>query len=334
MIAAWSLLAFNPFLRASHLVIGTDPVMSVLVAIPWKFVHPRIRIAHWCFDLYPEAAFADRMFAEGGAFAKALMWLLGVAYRRCDLVADLGLCMKTTLAKYLGSSRPARTIPIWAIVEPDAPVPVDDLERRHLFGNTKLAFLYSGNLGRAHSFGEVFDLARQFTTSEAVFVFSIRGNRSGELVRAMSEAPSNMKMANFASIEALEKRLAATDVHIVTLRSEWTGAVVPSKFFGAIAAGRPVLFIGSASSGIAKWIEEFKVGWVINTDYSSATTYQLQITRIVRELKGLAEDSVSLRNLFGHCHSVYQANFSKQRILDQWNQELLALSSSAESSSS
>jgi colanic acid biosynthesis glycosyl transferase WcaI len=325
IIAIWSLLAFNPFLRVSQLVIGTDPVLSVLVALPWKLLRPRVRIAHWCFDLYPDAAIADRLIPEKGVIARTLNWLLSAAYRRCDLVADLGPCMKTCLTKYLGEHHTATTIPVWAIVEPQTPVSVDESERRRLFGDAKLALMYSGNFGKAHSYKEIFDLARGFSPGEAGFVFGARGNRVGELVQAMKAGPPNMKMAEFATLEVLEKRLAAADIHIVTLRSEWTGAVIPSKFFGAIAAGRPVLFIGSASSGIANWVRELSVGWVLDTSCSSDAMYQMEIGRIVRELKELAEDRPLLEKLFSHCHRVYQANFSKQRILDQWHRELALL---------
>lgn len=327
MIAVWSFLAFNPFLRVSQLVIGTDPVLSVLVALPWKLVRPRIRIAHWCFDLYPEAAIADRIIPEKGLIDRALTRLLSAAYRRCDLVADLGPCMKAGLSKYLGAENSATTIPVWAIVEPQAPVSVDESERQSLFGDAKLALLYSGNFGKAHSYKEVFDVAGGFSPAEARFVFGARGNRVGELIQAIKTGPPNVRMAEFATLEALEKRLAAADIHIVTLRSEWTGAVVPSKFFGAIATGRPVLFIGSASSGIANWVKELGVGWVLDTGCSSEAAYQTEIDRIVQELKELAEDRTLLEKLFSHCHSVYQANFSRQRILDQWHRELRALAS-------
>jgi len=322
IIAIWSLLAFNPFLRVSQLVIGTDPILSVLVALPWKLARPRIRIAHWCFDLYPEAAIADRLIPEKGVMARALNWLLSAAYRRCDLVADLGPCMKASLTKYLGERQSATTIPVWALMEPEAPVSVDEAERRSLFGGAKLALMYSGNFGKAHSYKEVFDVASGFSPEEAMFVFGARGNRLGELVQAMSSGPPNVKIADFAALEALGKRLAAADIHIVTLRSEWTGAVVPSKFFGAIAAGRPVLFVGSASSGIAHWVKEFGVGWVLDTGCSSGGTYQMEVARIVRELKELAQDRARLVELFSHCHRVYKANFSKQGTLDQWHREL------------
>jgi colanic acid biosynthesis glycosyl transferase WcaI len=326
IIAMWSLLAFNPFLRVSQLVIGTDPVLSILVALPWKLVRPRVRIAHWCFDLYPEAAIADGLLSETGMIARILKRLLSAAYRRCDLVGDLGPCMKARLTKYLGERQSATTLPVWAIVEPQAPVWADDSERRSLFGEAKLALMYSGNFGKAHSYQGVFDIAREFTASEAQFVFSARGNRMGELVQAMKTGPQNVRVADFAALEALEKRLAAADIHIVTLRPEWTGTVVPSKFFGAIAAGRPVLFIGSASSAIAKWVKELGVGWVLD-DGRSSGAYQMEIKRLAQELKGLAEDRVLLRKLFSHCHGVYQANFSKQRILEQWHTQLTVLAS-------
>jgi hypothetical protein len=213
------------------------------------------------------------------------------------------------------------------MVEPETPVPVHETERRNLFGDAKLALLYSGNFGKAHSYKEVLDLAWKFSPNEAAFVFSVRGNQFGELAKAIKTGPLNVKMADFAPIEALETRLAAADIHIVTLRSEWSGAVVPSKFFAALATGRPVLFIGSASSGVARWIEEFHVGWALNTEVSSGTTYQLQLGRIVRELKELAEDPPRLQVLFRHCHSVYQANFARQHGLNVWHRELVALSS-------
>src|SRR5262249_49361451 len=138
MIAIWSLLAFNPFLRVSQLIIGTDPVLSILVALPWRLVRPRVRIAHWCFDLYPEAAIADGLISQKGWIAQTLTWLLSAAYRRCDLVADLGPCMKARLSKYRGEHS-LKTIPVWALVEPEVPVSVDESERRTLFGDAKLA---------------------------------------------------------------------------------------------------------------------------------------------------------------------------------------------------
>src|SRR5690348_17334898 len=61
--AAWMILAWSTALvgkrhraRPDVLVIGTDPVLSVLVSLFVKRLRPTIRVVHWCYDLYPEAA--------------------------------------------------------------------------------------------------------------------------------------------------------------------------------------------------------------------------------------------------------------------------------------
>ena len=74
----------------------------------------------------------------------------------------------------------------------------------------------------------------------------------------------NVSFAGFAPEAALVKRLAAADIHVVSLRPEYTGLAVPSKFFGALASGRPVIFSGTNDSALAQWIEELKIGWVLN----------------------------------------------------------------------
>jgi len=93
MITRWSLAALSPN-PPDVIIIGTDPVLSVLVARFWKLIRPKTRIVHWCFDLYPEAAIADGVIKEGGVFHRLLRWLLRPAYRACDLIADIGICMR------------------------------------------------------------------------------------------------------------------------------------------------------------------------------------------------------------------------------------------------
>jgi hypothetical protein len=46
--------------------------------------------------------------------------------------------------------------------------------------------------------------------------------------------------------------LTAPDAHLVTLRPEWEGLVMPSKLYGVLAAGRPVLFIGDPAGDVAR----------------------------------------------------------------------------------
>jgi glycosyltransferase involved in cell wall biosynthesis len=60
----------------------------------------------------------------------------------------------------------------------------------------------------------------------------------------------------------LSAHLASGDVHLASLEPAWDGMMVPSKLQGIFAAGRPVLFTGSRTCSIGRWILESGAGWV------------------------------------------------------------------------
>ncbi len=312
MLAVWGLRAIREPWRHGAMIIGTDPVLSVLVARIWKRVRPHDVIAHWCFDLYPEAPIAAEMMREDSRSVRVLKRLLQDAYRSCDLIADLGSCMAERLKAY-GSSARTATLPPWALVEPDSPVAVNPATRHELFGATQLGLLYSGNFGRAHAYNDLLELARRLRSEPIRFCFAARGNCVDELRRAAGPHSDNVNFAGFAPESELENRLGACDVHLVSLRPEWTGTVVPSKFFGALAAGRSVLFSGSPDSAIARWIEEHQVGWVLTPETLPA---------VAAHLRQLAAEPARLQEMNEHCLAVYRRHFARDKIIDRWDAEL------------
>jgi glycosyltransferase involved in cell wall biosynthesis len=315
--AAWMLVAWSLPIgrRPDVLIVGTDPILSVLVAISWRLTRPGVKIAHWAFDLYPEAPVADGMLYEGSLLVRGLKSALRVAYGCCDLIADLGGCMRRLLERYRPRGRMVTLVP-WALSEPDRPASPDLAVRKELFGDAALGLLYSGNFGRAHSYEEILSLARQLRRGNTTFCFAVRGNRADELRKAVRPDDDNVTFAGFAPESELEKRLSAADVHLVSLRPEWTGVVVPSKFFGSLAAGRPVVFAGAPDSAIAGWIREFDVGWVLTAD---------TVAEVAAELRSLAADPARLADLQRRCHAVYQEHFSWRAVTTGWDRELRTL---------
>ncbi len=61
-------------------ILGTDPIFSVLLAPLLKMRWPGVKIAHWCFDLYPEAAIAEGLAGENSTMVRLLKALLRKAY--------------------------------------------------------------------------------------------------------------------------------------------------------------------------------------------------------------------------------------------------------------
>jgi colanic acid biosynthesis glycosyl transferase WcaI len=313
MIAAWSRIAFRPrATRPDVVLVGTDPILSVLVTLPLKWLRPEIKIAHWAFDLYPEAAIADGLVNPSSKMIRALTALLGQAYRKCDLIADLGLCMRGRLEAY-GKASARETIVPWALAEEPAPMAPEPDLRRRLFGDAKLALLYSGNLGRAHAYREFLDLARSLTGTGTEFRWSVRGNAVDQLRSDILASDDNVGMLGFVPESELTRHLAAADIHLVSLKPEWSGVVVPSKFFGSLAAGRPVLFAGPEDSCVARWIREHRVGWVLNST---------SFAEVVFRLRYLAEEPERLRELQAHCFDVYVTCFSRDKMMELWAREL------------
>lgn len=319
LVASWSLLAFHPRSKPDVLIIGTDPILSILVALVWKAVRPRTAIAHWCFDLYPEAACAEGLLREGGGALRVLQFVLRAAYRRCSLIADIGPCMRRRLERYPSKARRETLVP-WAIDEPEIPLTPDEPHRHSIFGEADLALLYSGSFGLAHSSDEILALAESLSSTGVKVAFSVGGNRQAELREEVRRRNLDIPFAPFAKTSELRARLACADVHLVTLRKDWTGIVVPSKFFGALSAGRPILFAGSPDSAVAQWIREFGIGWNLEAG---------KVLEVKELLLEYAHSQTLQAEMQIRCHSVYQKYFSRSSQIARWDSSLRELVPSA-----
>jgi glycosyltransferase involved in cell wall biosynthesis len=282
----------------------------------WKFFHPETKIAHWCFDLHPEAAYADGVISRDSVLSQILTVALKRSYLACDLVADIGECMRRMLLQYDPGISSVTLVP-WALSEPDLPLPIPQEERNAVFGEARLALMYSGSFGRAHDYEDMLDLMRHLRGVSVKLALSVKGNREGPLRAAIGPEDANINFIPFAPANLLEQRLAIADIHIISLRKAWTGTVVPSKFFGALAAGRPVLFCGSRDSSLAEWIERFDLGWVMEPGNAAA---------VAERLRFLLRDDSCLQSMRERCFQVYRQHFSRSRTINEWDRRLSGLS--------
>jgi len=315
MIFRWSLLSITLKPSPDVLLVGTDPILSLSVAWVWKLLRPKTKVVHWCFDIYPEAAIADGLLSRHSLLTRLFGGLMASAYRKSALIVDLGPCMRALLQRYPSAAQRETIIP-WAFEEPGAPLPPAVSERLSVFGDARLALLYSGSFGRAHSHKEILDLAELLHPHGGKLVFSVRGKRQDELRRAVQQRDAGVEFVPFASSELLQDRLACADIHVVTLRSDWTGMVVPSKFFGALAAGRPVLFAGNPESSLARWIHKFEIGWVLTSG---------NLNQISQQLLLYMDSPEQIDAMQRRCFFVYQQFFSRALQIEKFDRSLRSL---------
>lgn len=259
--------------RADVVVTKTDPPMLLILG-PFLKVLKGSKLIHWAQDLYPEIAEEAGVLPKGGAggMVTALLRLLStLSMRSHDLTLAVGRCMIGHL-KARGIPEERIRVVTNAGVEDDiVPVSHENNAFRKMHGLEGMFVVeYSGNLGRAHDFGTVLEAARLLEErgerGELGVRFLFVGGGPGEGLLRGEVARMGLSSILFLPpqpVSLLSESLGAGDLHLVTMKSEMAGLVVPSKFYGVMAAGRPCLFVGPECSEVARVIREQGVGEVI-----------------------------------------------------------------------
>jgi glycosyltransferase involved in cell wall biosynthesis len=175
--------------------------------------------------------------------------------------------------------------------------------------------LYSGTIGKAHRFEEFILLARMLRERKpsVSFCFAGRGNCYTGLQNMVTEEDRNISFAGFIEEVKLPLRLAAADMHMISLRQGWEGIVVPSKFFGSLASGRPLLYCGTPDSCIAELIQEQDWGFIVKVDI---------VKDVADILEELSCDHKKLQYLQERCFAFYKTQFAKNIQWMNWDRVL------------
>ena len=297
------------------ILIGTDPQLGYFIT-PWiKLFKPRTKTALWAFDLYPEIIRTiEPLPLSINIFTKLVSPIAKLSYKSMDFIADLGSCMRKRIKRYNTKAKFTTLIP-WAISEPGIIISPDTEIRHKLFGKAKLTILYSGTIGQAHTFEDFIKLARELRrrNADVGICFAGRGNRYKQLCKMVTAEDTNISFAGFADEKELPLRLTAADMHLISLREGWEGLVVPSKFFGSIASGRPLIYAGTPDSAIKEWIEKYKIGFYLSSS---------NLEDVADKIIALSNKPEELKMLQERTFKTWQVNFSRETILDQFDLEL------------
>ena len=286
-------------------IVGTDPQFAYLMFPFLRLMNHHVRLVHWAFDLYPEAILVNSprwMKLLAGLTKPFVPW----AYRQVDVMVDIGECMRERLLAH-GHNAECVTLTPWALAEPESLPGRDPEIRRKLFGDAKIGLLYSGTVGYAHDLEPFIKLARECRRRgiDAAFCFAGYGNQYDLQLSRLTGDDTNIRLAGFASETELEQRLAAADIHMISLRPGWEGIVVPSKFFGALAIGRPVLFSGRANSDIANWCRKYGIGYELDDNFTNTLQKLLVTPELLSQLQQKA-------------FKIYNEHFSKAVVVRGW----------------
>ena len=282
----------SALVRAGDVVVAkTDPPL-VSVAAGWVARKRGAKLVNWLQDLFPEVAVTLGLIDGHGTIAR---WLRRVRDRSLSVAAAnvaVGEGMRARVAAF-GVDRSAITvIPNWADGARLHPAARErnSLRTEWSLGD-RFVVAYSGNLGRVHEFGTLLEAASGLRDeADIVFLFIGGGARRADVERVTAQRNlPNVVFKPYQRRDRLHESLGVADAHVVTLRPELEGLVVPSKFYGVAAVGRPTIFIGDPDGEIGSVLREANCGVCVKEGDAAA------LARAIVELR----DDVPARERMG-----------------------------------
>ena len=266
----------------THLLVTmTDPPLLVIAGqIIKKF--KGARHIHWCHDLYPHILPALGVKVPGPVLAY-VQRMTRSAMARADNIIVVGRCMAGRLVYEGIDQRHITMIPNWpdmelaqagdrgsaantAAAHHAPPVKGSKPYEEIIKDGPKFRVLYAGNIGLAHPIETILGAAEILNAQhpEIEFVFVGDGPRFDEIAKERSRrALDNIRLMPYQPPARLRALMESGDVHLISVRDEAAGMLVPVKLYAALAVQRPCIFVGPAQSEAAKVIGDFKAGAVV-----------------------------------------------------------------------
>lgn len=290
----------------------TDPPMlGVLAALIARF--RCIHLVHWLQDVFPEVA-----QVAGLRVADGLVGRLACSVRDWSLHGATNV----VLGERMKSMLQARGIPSlvvqpnWADGAAIRPLLAAANPLREDWGLAdRFVVGYSGNLGRVHDSSAILDAANRLRSDSAVVFLFIGGGKESDALRqmALQRGLVNVVFRPYQERAALAYSLSLPDVHLVSLRPEFEGMVVPSKVYGAMAAGRPCIFIGDSDGEVARILRGGKCGVTVPAFDGEA---------LAAAIVALHDNSSQCQAMGEAARRTFEEHFDMPIALAQWDQLL------------
>jgi glycosyltransferase involved in cell wall biosynthesis len=318
--SAWRLLRTIAE-RNDILIPMTDPPLLSILAT--RIARRRnARVINWLQDIYPEVAVALNVPFIKGSPAKLLSSLRNVSLRVAHANVVVGELMAQKVS-HLGVSREhIKVIHNWCDDETITPVDRDRNPMRQKWQlQDKFVVGYSGNLGRAHEFSTLLEASEHLRNNQqVVFLFVGGGHLTSELIRNVKARglADRFLFLPYQNNEVLKQSLSVPDVDWISLKPELEGLIVPSKFYGIAAAGRPILAVTAEDGEIASLVRTNQCGIVVAPGDSKA------LAEVIAKLSGDAALSAAMGE---RARAMLEGKFRRQLAFERWQKVIGGLPS-------
>lgn len=258
--------AFLEALRAKRpdvVVCMTDPpvVGDVGLVVARRFRVPLVVISQ---DVFPEIA-VQLGRLENPMVVSLLRSLIRIYVRRADRIVAIGETMRERLVEKGARRERITVIPNWVDTTKVAPASKANPWAQEHGLQERFVVMHSGNIGHAQNLDA---LVRSTTFLRDLDDLTVAIVGGGARHAALSELVERLeadavKFLPYQPRELLSHSLSSADLHVVGLARGLAGYVVPSRLYGILAVGRPVLVAAEKESETAQLVSRIGCGVVV-----------------------------------------------------------------------
>jgi glycosyltransferase involved in cell wall biosynthesis len=233
-------------------------------------------------DLYPDMAVGGSII---GAGLLARVWdiLHRWALRRATRVIVLGEDMRARIiAKGVEAERVAVVRDGAEIGEAACGSEVDFEVVRAIRHDFTFVLVHAGNLGFYGAWETLIDAMRK-VSEEGIGLVFVGDGAQREKIKELAAGCTNVRFLPFFPASKVASVLASADAHVVTIKRGLEGVVVPSKMYGILAAGKPILAVTPRETDVASIGE--RRGFAVCADPGDAS----QVAGAMREISRSTE---------------------------------------------
>jgi len=260
------LSAFVEGLRAKRpdvVLCMTDPpiVGDVALGIARRFRAPLVVISQ---DVFPEIA-VQLGRIENPIFIGLLRGLIRFYVRRADRLVVIGETMRSRLIDKGARRDRIVVIPNWVDTTKVVPSPRDNAWARENGFDDRFVVMHSGNIGHAQNLDALVRSATFLRDMDDLTLAIVGGGaRRAALEELVDRLETDaVEFLPYQPRELLSLSLSSADIHVVGLARGLAGYVVPSRLYGILAAGRPVLVAADEESETAQLVRHVGCGFVV-----------------------------------------------------------------------
>jgi glycosyltransferase involved in cell wall biosynthesis len=302
VMSAWEmLLKHKEFIGT---LVTTNPPFLGLLGLLLKKAYgkPYVLII---YDVYPDIALKLGVLRSGSLVARLWEKLSSTVMNAADANVVIGRDMLEIVKSKINPERHSRIhlIPNWSDETGVHPVAKEKNPFRTEHGlEGKFVVQYSGRMARTHNLEPLMDAAASLNNGKVIFQFIGDGAKKKILIDIVRQKNlKNVQFLPYQPLDRLAEVLSAADVSVVCLEKEYMGLSVPSKAYGVMAGGVPILGLVQPESEIGRMIVENDCGFVL------ANPEGREIARLIEKL---VADRVYLEKIGRNGRKAFLENYT------------------------